>query len=132
MTTNTTTTGTSNSTTTANTTKGTSNSTNATSVAISTSDETTGTALDEQPTETPTLSVEELISLLDDDSIQNVTSSFIPPEKEQPKEWAGEVILFFLLGALGLFAATGIKRCRKKRTYSEIPTTTTTTKNLVV
>mmetsp|Transcript_35840 Transcript_35840/g.86667 ORF Transcript_35840/g.86667 Transcript_35840/m.86667 type:complete len:213 (+) Transcript_35840:196-834(+) len=97
-----------------------SNSTDVTSGTSSTSNETTP-ALDEQPTETPTLTVEELISLMDDDSIQNVTS-FIPPEKQEPKEWAGEVILFFVIGALVLFAATGIKQCRKRRTYSEIPT----------
>jgi len=96
-----------------------SNSTNA--AENYSSNETTPEVEEEPPTETPTLTVEELISLMDDDSIQNVTN-FIPGEKEQPKGWAVEVIGFFLLSAVVLFAATGIKQCRKRRTYSEVPT----------
>lgn len=106
---------------------GASSSTNSTSgqsmnVTATTSSASNETAPPEDsPTETPTLTVEQMIALMDDDYIKNVTS-VIPPEKEPPKGWAGEVIGMFILAALVLFAATVIKQCRKRRTYSEIPT----------
>jgi hypothetical protein len=72
-------------------------------------------------TEVPTLGVDDILSLLDDDAVHNVTA-IIPAEKEQPRDWAGYVIVIFLFAAAILFGATAIKQFKKRRTYSEVPT----------
>jgi hypothetical protein len=119
-TTTTTTTTTANSTATSNSTD--SANTTGTSNTTTTSNTTEANTTDAPAaTEVPTLGVYDLISLLDDDAIHNATA-IIPAEKEQPRDWAGYVIVIFLFAAVILFGATAIKQRRKRRTYSEVPT----------
>jgi hypothetical protein len=79
---------------------------------------------DDMATEEPTLeeNVEDIFSLLDDDTFNSTALKLLPPEKEQPHGWAGTVIGIFLTIAAVLFVATCVKQCQKRRTYSEVPT----------
>lgn len=51
-------------------------------------------------------------------------TSIIPPEsEEQPREWPATVLVIFLVLAAVLLIVTGVRNCRKKSQYTEVPAT---------
>ena len=63
-------------------------------------------------------------AVLDHMEDANKTSTLLPPEsEEQPREWPATVLVIFLVLAAVLLVITGVRNCRKKSQYTEVPAT---------
>ena len=62
-------------------------------------------------------------TILDHMEASNKTSILPPEPEEQPREWPATVLVIFLVLAAALLVITGVRNCRKKREYTEVPAT---------
>ena len=62
-------------------------------------------------------------TILDHMEASNKTSILPPEPEEQPREWPATVLVIFLVLAALLLVVTGVRNCRKKSQYAEVPAT---------